>query len=175
MLGLTVDPTSSAVRLSWPTAGAPFQSVQDDVCYIQCLLEDEPYDKIRDLTSAAATDPSAPYLVETWTYTRAWNIRWIFYGPNSLDNARALKSGLFQDYFADLLNAEQLFPVSEYQQAVRVPELLRENAQWIERVDFKCCMYEFVTETLNQQTVISVETILEGNKGVLADFIVETS
>ena len=165
MLGMGGDSTSAAVRIEWPTQGAPFQQVGDDVCYIRCVTRDDPYNRIRDRANLAAEDPN---LEEQWNYTRAWEIHWTLYGPNSTDNARAIRSALYQDYFTDSLSESQLFPISSYEEPIRAPELI--DGQWFERVDFGAEMYEFVTETILRQTVVSVETILEGNAGELADF-----
>ena len=176
--GQPADPTSSKVRTQWPTTGAPFQQVTDDVCYVSCLLVDEPYDKIRDVGPLSPVGwgqdgwgnswggtAEGPQFTEQWSYTRVWEIKWCFYGPNSLDLSRALRSALYQEYLTTQLGSSNLFPVSDFPEAIRVPELI--NAQWWERVDFKCLMYEFVTETINKNSVASVEVIVsdgEGNK-----------
>lgn len=170
MLGLAASSTSSAVRIQWPTQGAPFQDVADDVCYLACVPMDDPYDRIRDRANLPASDPN---LEEQWNYTRAWSIKWCFYGPNSTDRARALRSALYQDYFTNKLSLSQLFPVSDFSECVRVPELL--DGQWFERVDFAAEFYEFVTETILRQTVISVETIINDADGVVADFTTTAS
>jgi hypothetical protein len=186
MLGQVVSPTASLVRISWPTEGAPFQEATDDVTYIRCILKDDPYDKIRDKFNWGpegwgsgqfgkqppwgGTLSGVPALTEQWNYTRVWEIHWVIYGPNSLDNSRAIRSALYQDYFTDLLALEQLFPMSEFPEAIRAPELI--DAQWWERVDLKCEIYEFVTETIARQTVVSVENILAVAAGQVADFTV---
>lgn len=164
MLGLPVSPTSSLVRLDWPTEGAPVQATPgDDICFLACLLQaDEPYSKLRDRTAGAGSPQT-----ETWNYTRGWKIKWCLYGPNSLDRARALHSAMFQDYFTDALATEQLFPVSDFDEPVRAPENF--NAQWWERVDFEAEFYEFVTETIQRQTVTSVEVVVKDADGVIAD------
>src|ERR1700676_2148596 len=69
MLGQAVTPTSSLVRIEWPTAGAPFQEVSDDVCYLRCVPKDDPYNRIRERFNLSAADPN---LEEQWNYTRAW-------------------------------------------------------------------------------------------------------
>lgn len=170
MLGQTVDPASSLVRIEWPTQGAPFQDVADDVCYLRCTPKDDPYNRIRDRFNLV---DDASHLTERWNYTRAWAIHWTFYGPNSTDNARALRSALYQDYFTGQLELSQLFPVSDFPEPVRAPELI--DAQWFERADFEAEFYEFVTETIARQTVLSVETIVNNDAGVVADFTVATT
>lgn len=168
MLGQEVTSTNPFVRVSWPTQGAPFQNNQDDVCYLRCVLKDDPYDKIRDRFNLSAADPN---LQEQWNYTRVWRIHWVLYGPNSLDYVRALRSALYQDYFTAALQNSQLFPVSEFPESVRQPEKI--DAQWIERCDQSCEIYEFVTETINRQTVVSVEFLVKDSAGTIADVTVQ--
>ena len=159
MIGIT-PPDDSLVRISWPLEGQPFVDSTDDVCFLRCVTEDEPYDKLRDRTRVVTTPspPPAP-VTYVWTYTRVWRVQWTFYGPSSTDRARAVRSALFQDYFADQLAASQLFPVPDPAAPVRLPEQM--NAQWFERVDFGISMYEFVTETIAVPTVASVPVVIK--------------
>jgi len=188
MLGLTpndipVPEDSQAVRQTWPTGGAPSQNINDDVLYMQFTLKDDPYDKIRDQFNwgpagwgedqfgrepyggALSGDPA---LTQQWNYTRCWEFHFSAYGPNSFDNLRAIRSGLFLDYFTSKLASSQLFPVSAFPQVIRAPENI--NGQWWERSDLHIDVYEFVTEMLAQQTIKSVEVeavtvILETGEG----------
>jgi hypothetical protein len=116
---------------------------------------------------------TASQLNELWSYTRVWDIHFCAYGPNSFDNLRAVRSALYQDYFLEQLQLSQLFPMSEFREVMRVPELF--DKQWWERSDFSCEMYEFVEETITRQTVISVEVVVEDAKGTIADFVVQGS
>lgn len=167
MIGL-VSPDYSKVRVEWQTRGQPSQNVQTDVCYINCVPQDGEYTKIRDLQLVQSAD-NLP-LMETWTYTREWRVHWCFYGPTSSDNARLVHSAMFMDYFNEQLNLSNLFPVSEFAMPTRVPEEF--NAQWWERADFFCTMYEAVTETIQPGIATSVEVVVQDNVGVRADIIV---
>jgi hypothetical protein len=160
-----VDPTQ--VRYDWPTQGQPFQTVNQDICYLSCLLQDSQYSRVRNKTYTG----SGP-VVENWTYTRNWRISWTLYGPNSLDRARAIHTATFIDYFNDLLNGSSLFPISEPAEPVRMPENF--NAQWWERVDFSIDTYENVTETISDGVVTSVEIkVYDGSPNdPVADFTV---
>lgn len=155
MLGLDKDAHSAAVRITWPSEGQPFSQPNEDVCYLRFILKDDPYDKVRELTNLPASDPD---LNEQWNYTRVWSIGWIFYGPNSVDRARAVRSALQQIYFTDALALSQLFPVSEIASPMRVPENI--GGQWFERADLECDMYEYVTENIQRQTVASAEVLV---------------
>lgn len=172
----TIPADSDLVRIGWPKQGQPFVDSPDiDVCFLRCTTKDDAYDKIRDKFSwgpngwgdaqfgkqpYGGTLSGDPALTEQWTYTRVWEIHWCFYGPNAVDNTRLIRSGLYQDYFTDLLSIQaNLFPMSEFEEAHRVPELI--DGQWWERSDFKCEMYEFVSETINRQTIVEIPLIVQ--------------
>lgn len=159
-----VDPNSGQVRIKWPTLGAPFPKVTEDVCFLACVPKDDPYNRIRD--RANLPGPSGE-LIEQWNYTRAWSIRFCHYGPNSTDFARAVRSAMYQDYFTTLLGQSNLFPVSDFPEVVRVPE--EKNGQWYERADLEIEMYEEVIETIDRQVVLSVEVIGETPTGKIFD------
>lgn len=149
-----VDPNSGLVRIEYPTMGAPFAKASEDICYVRCSPKEDPYDRIRDRVNSPNNSSS---LEEQWSYTRAWAVHFTHYGPNSLDLARAIRSGLYQDYFTQALAQSNLFPVSDIAEVVRVPENI--NGQWFERADLEVEMYEAVTETILRQTVVSAEVI----------------
>jgi hypothetical protein len=167
-LGQPVDPNSGLIRIEYPADGAPFAQNDQDVCYLSCMSENDPYNRIRDRVDSPNDEQ---FLTETWTYTRSWRIHWCFYGPNSMDSARMLRSAMYQDYFTNQLQDEQLFPVSDIPEPVRAPEII--NKQWFERVDLNVEMYEFVTETISRQTVLSTEVIVEVPTAKIADITVE--
>lgn len=167
MMGSPVPaPNSALVRLEWATQGQPFQPANEDVCYLRAVPLASPYANIRDRTNLASVDPN---LNEQWNFTRVWLVTWILYGPNSLDLARAIRDSLYQDFFTNSLSLSQLFPVSEIQEPIRVPEKIQ--GQWFERCDLECEMYEFVTENILRQTVLTVEEIVSNDNGVIADIV----
>lgn len=153
-------PDFSKVRVDWQTQGQPFQNVQNDVVYLQCMVHDVDYSRIRDVTDRG----------DVWKYNRGWRIAWQAYGPNATDNMRAIRSAAFLDYFNDVLSASNLFLINDPPEIVRLPEEI--NAQWWERADFHIDLYEFVTETITIGAVTSVEVVVENSGGVLADFTV---
>jgi hypothetical protein len=156
MLGIN-PPDYSQVRDSWQTQGQPFADVGTDVCFVACVPENVDYRLVRNRTYT--TVPAQPgveeQVQENWTYTKGWRVDWVLYGPNAEDRARMLKTALFLDWVNDELNNTNLFPLPDTPEVTRIPELV--NAQWFERADFHCVMYENVTETIMDGTVQSVE------------------
>jgi hypothetical protein len=152
-IGINPPTDFSRVRVDWPVEGQPFaQSPAQDVCFVQCVVHDDEYSRVRDqaLTTIDTT------LTELWAYTRGWRVAWCAYGPNAADNLRAVKSALFvSDYFTGMLALQNLFPLSDPHDPTYVPEQL--NAQWWARADFSIDLYEAITESINDTTATSVE------------------
>jgi hypothetical protein len=113
----------------------------------------------------------ATVLTQQVNYTRVWKVHVVAYGPNSFDNLRAIRSGVYNDLFTNQLAQKQLFPMSEFEEVIRNPEHI--GSIWWERCDFSFEMYEFVTEQTTKQTVVSVEVIVEEAQGVIADVTVQ--
>jgi hypothetical protein len=169
-LGLLPEENTDQVRMEYPSEGQPFVGCpSDDVCFVRCMTEEEPYNKIRDKNISQNDDPDQT-LTTTWNYTRVWRVTWCFYGPNSTDRARAMKSALFQDYFSDTLSDSNLFVVPDFPEPTRVPETF--DGQWWERVDFEASLYEFVTETLIDQSVLGVDVTIQNVAGIIVDITV---
>lgn len=172
---LGMAPTNySRVRVDWPTQGQPFSSLpSEDICYIQCVTHDTDYTRIRD-KSVVGIEP----VTETWNYTRGWRIAWCAYGPHAVDNLRLVKTALFLDYFNDLLNTSNFYPMSDPPEPTYTPENI--DAEWWARADFHVDAYEAITEVLTTPTggyVKSVEVKVydESPADPAADFTVTKS
>ena len=172
MLGC--DPASDPrayykVRLEWPTQGQPAWGVDEDICFVRATEEDGAYNKIRDRKLAYQ---DALSLESTDTFTRIWRVSWSFYGPNSFDNARQVKSSLLtMDFVSDQLAQMDLYLNTEIGATTRAPEKFQ--GQWWERTDLAVRMNELVTESLSVNTIASAEVILiENDRGPVADLTI---
>lgn len=166
---LSIDPASdpnayAEVRTSWPTTGQPGWKIDDDVCFLRCVEEDDEYNRIRDSELSSNDDTS---VTETTTYTRVWRVFWVLYGKHSFDRARMIRSALQGQAIHDLLASSNLYFVPNPSAPQRVPELF--GGQWWERTDFSARFNELVTETETIPTVASVEVIVNDASGVIAD------
>lgn len=170
MIGLdpTVQANFAKVKIDWQTQGQPFQEVNFDGCYLQCVPVDVEYSRVRDLVLTSTVDGPQ----ENWTYTKGWRVEWVFYGPTAEDNARAVRSGLFMDYFLNLLANSNLFPLPDAPEVMRVPEEI--NAQWWEVARYHIDMYEAVVETITDGAVSSLEIKVYDSSGEVADITVES-
>ena len=172
-LGVTVDPTNALdpgfnfVRLDWPTPGQPGFEVTDDQVFISALQTPDIYDEQSERQTSLNDDTS---YTETRVYTRAWRIALAFYGPNSSDNARQVKTCMNQTFVSDTLGASELFLTFPLGTPVRAPEPFQ-NQYW-ERTDFAFKLYEQVTETLVKPSIASVEIIIQDDAGNGSDQII---
>lgn len=159
------------VRAGWQTQGQPSSSVNQDVCYVLCTPLDSPYSRLRDQHPLPAQGNTIQLQD---IYTRRWKLVITFYGPNSLDNARAVESGLLSIPYVDYyLSSFNLYIDPSIDEPLRVPEEFGAG-QWWERVDFSAEFNEQITETLTIGTVGSVEVKLYTKDGEIVDFTVTT-
>ena len=143
------------VRLDWQTQGQPAYAITEDIAFLQCFEEDDQYNRIRDVQISTASNST---ITLTTTYQRVWRIKWTFYGPNSFDRARLIRTALFADVFHDALGQSDLYLVTDIAAPTRMPELI--NEQWWERSDFSIQLNEGVAETLTAPSMASVEFLL---------------
>lgn len=151
ILGEGTDP-NNAVRISWPTGGAPGWEITDDVVFLRATISDDRVNRSRDRSQANPTDGS---LTETVTYIRVWKIDFLLYGPNGLDHATLIKSALLMDWTQTALAASKLAIVLDVADPTRIPELFA--GQWWERSDFSARFNELVTETTAVPAISSLE------------------
>lgn len=151
------DPTQ--VRIEWQPESQPMGGMSDNFVSLRCVEEDEQWNRIRD----SSTGPADPELncTQTFTYIRVWRTYWNFYGTNSFDNARQLRSMLLTDQGTkDSLAGAQLWLVTD----IRAPIRFRDRwpgGQWIERTDFEARFNELVTEAPTVPVATSVQVVIE--------------
>lgn len=163
-----VGPSSafSRVRVDWQLQGQPGWSPGDpDTCIIGCLTVPSEYSNMRDVTNTS----DATTITQTDVYTRCWRTSWTFYGPNCIDNARAVRSALIKlAWISELLAQSNLFIQSNITEPLRVPENFQ--GQWWPRVDMTSDFNEQITETYTVGTVQSVQVSLYTGAGQFSEF-----
>lgn len=167
MLGIdpTIDQDAySKVRISWQTEGQPAQGITDDILYLRCVETGSDYERMRNLLAAQNDSVSVSF---NFSYTRTWTVFCVFYGPNSFDHARLVRSGIFIDYFWNLFAAKSLYACPATSNPVRVPELF--EGQWWERTDFQIRFNEQVNETIIVPTAASAEILTYTEDGEFSD------
>lgn len=145
----TTDP--SAVRISWPTDGAPSWKITDNVCFLKITPNDDPYTRPVQ-TDYGQQDADNAYVNQV--STDGVRVSWNFYGPNSWDNARLVRSQLFTDATTTTLQSNNLALVTDVSQPVRMPELY--NGQWWDRALFYANFNELV---IRQSSVPYIQNV----------------
>lgn len=158
---LQIDPNTDSqafykVRTTFPTAGAPAFKITDDVLFVTPKPIDDDYNRVRD---EEYVDISPTEVHKVVSYTRVLRVEFCVFGPNSLDNARALRSGYLEQLIHDFLEYQGLYLIPDNAEPSRNPENF--DGQWWERVDFALRFNELVHETTVLQTVKSVEVIVD--------------
>ena len=182
MLGLPApqeedDPVYQLVRIGWQAQGQPFQTSDKDVAYVRAIEVDDQYNRVRDVQMIPnPNDQNVPpqSLLQVTTYQRVWENYWEFYGPNSFDHARIVRSALFTQVVHDTFAALNLnlYWVTDPAAPDYFPYF--QDGQWWYAVSFKSRFNEGVTETLVIPLAASVETIVNVNNiGQTNDFTTE--
>lgn len=163
----TDESAYSKVRIDWPTNGQPDWKITEDIAFIRAVEVPDPYNFPHEV-QATNTDTSS--YIEYTKYARVWDLHFVFYGPNSFDRTRQLKTCLYQTFAHDILAASNLYLIPTLGTPRRFPELFTND--WWERTDFSVRMNEGVTDTLTKPSMASVEVIIEDSDGILSDFTV---
>jgi hypothetical protein len=152
-------------RIGWQTEGSPGPPINDDTVTIICVPLDTEYSRMHDSTLVSA---SGNFVTSQDVFTRTWKASWTFYGPNSLNRSRAVKSGILKAPFIDaFLKQSNLYINPEIKEPQRVPE--KREGQWWERVDLVVEFNEQITETITIGTVLSVEVKVFTKDGEILD------
>lgn len=160
LLGLP-DNAYGKVRVGWQQQGQPTGTIDEDVAYVRCSEDDDEINRTRDVEYQ---DVSPTTVAELSTYHRVWRVMWTLYGPNSFDNARKLRSGLYTQVTHDIFAVRNvaLYTVMDLEAPRRVPEFV--SGQWWERVDFECQFNELTTERVDVNAVASTEVLVYTEK-----------
>lgn len=157
------------VRIGWAQFGEIGPSIDADTVGLTCIPVDTEYARMHDQVYTPNGDPTL--ITTTDVFTRAWRVRWIFYGPNSLDHARAVKSAIIGlQFVSDLLATYNIYVNPDVWEVDSHPENF--EGQWWERADLQVNFNEQVTETFTVGAVESVEILMYNKDGKVADFTI---
>ena len=153
MLGLdtSLEASAKAVRLSWPTGGAPAWKVSEDVCFLQIIETDDRYNRQRDVSDENIDAASNK---QTTSYTRVIGISWTFYGPSSFSNAMTVRDCMFYQNFRDVLAQNNIYLIPDIISPRRAPESFQ--GQWWERVDMNINFNEKISRELTVSSLADV-------------------
>ena len=153
MIGLdpAVSTSAYAVRISWPTGGAPSWKNTEDICFLRIVEKDDEYNRQREAKFDAAR------LNQITTYTRVIEVSFVFYGPNSFDHAQTVRDQIFYQKNHDTLALQNIYLIPDIHSPKRAPELFQGN--WWERTDMSMDFNELIVRNsaLNSATSVAVD------------------
>jgi hypothetical protein len=129
---LFTDAAYAAVRMSWPTEGAPAFKATEDVVFAAITENDDQINRTREVKY---TDVDLETVNEETSYTQVLSLGLVLYGPNSFDNALRIRDGVYWDDIARTLAAEKIYLIPDIAAPRRVPE--RFQSRWWERTDME--------------------------------------
>lgn len=105
------DSDNKAVRFpySTQTESAPGITRDMDVCFIYVIPADDGYGQQRHISYTPDNDPDSSMLTRVDKHTDIYDVRFVFYGPNSFERARRLKDSLSRDDIRKLLKESGFF------------------------------------------------------------------
>ena len=170
MLGfdITIPGNAYFVRVSWPTTGAPAWKITEDVAFLRVIESDDKYNRQREDKFVGLDADNGTNIMR---FTRVMQVFWTFYGPNSFENAQAIRDQMFYQDYHDILANSNLYLIPDIVSPVRAPELFQ--GQWWERTDLNMRFNELVSKDLTIPYIKSAEIIIENDAAVLVDMTVQ--
>jgi len=150
----------TAVRVAWPTYGAPAWKITDDVAFIHTIEDDDPINRQREVEYS---ENGPTELDEEVSYTRVLSLNVIFYGPTSFHNAQVVRDGMFREKYRRVLSQNNIYLIPDIVSPRRAPELFQ--SQWWERTDLDLSFNEKIKKTDEISIIEIADIILVSNDG----------
>jgi hypothetical protein len=160
ILGINPETNGDRVRISWPSIGAPSWKREEDVVFIGVSSSSGDIIQQTDVSYKAINNYDSK---RTSSYTRIISVRWIFYGPNSFDNADKVQDALVGTSYAEEIKKHNLYVILDTVAPVRAPEPF--NGQYWDRTDLDVSFNEAITREGITPYIQSVNVIAYNEKG----------
>lgn len=165
LMCLRLDPDNPSeevqkrIRFSWPNSetGNSDWKREENIVFLRITPGSDPYTLLRDVTYRY--DSSTDKQIEEVSYYRHYSVNFIFYGPNSSEDADAVRIGLYREAIKQYLQKNRLAPLTGAREPVRVPEI-DETGEWWERSDLFIEFYERVQREYESETVLVAPNII---------------
>ena len=142
VLGLDPDAeaTQCHVRISWPKGDAGNSSWKPDenIVFLRITPASDDYTVQRDITHIYHSACDA--LHEVVTYHRCFSVQWVCFGPDSGEDADAIRIGILRTEIGKYLRHYGIAMKPDIREPVRMPEL-DDSGDWWERHDLTAQCY----------------------------------
>ena len=159
----------SAVRVSWPTDGAPAWKIDDDVVFLKTQEEEDLYSRPREILH---TTTGSVTLNEATGYTRVIGLNLILYGPNSFSNAQLIRDEFYIDSNRIIFAKKNLYLIPDVVTPTRFPENF--SGRWWERTDIDFKFNEKIIRNKGISIIESVEIGVHNKDGLISEIEVVT-
>ena len=162
-----------AIRIAWPTGGAPAWNVSEDRTFLRILFSEDEYAKQREYTYTRKTDLLANQAMEM---TNVLQVSWTIYGPNSFANAFKIYTKIFDPLITLWTAQKQIYLIPDVDSPRRAPELYA--GQWWERVDVsarynaKILLNSEIPYLLSTNITVDTDTAAENDSFLSTDITV---
>lgn len=157
------DDVWSAVRIAYPTEGAPAWEIDENVVFIRVTEDDQPINRQRE--DVLSDDFVEDAVNVATTYTRVLQLNLVIYGPQSFDNAQTIRDGFFAEEYRIQLRGENIYPIPDIPAPNRAPEKFQ--GQWWERVDMEVLFNEKISKNRLIGYIESAEIGVYDNTGLV--------
>ena len=158
-----------AIRIAWPTGGAPAWDITEDRTFIRVLFGEDEYTKQREYTYSRKSDLVANQAMEM---TNVLQVSWVVYGPHSFTNAFKLFTKVFDPAITLWTAQKHIYLIPDVGSPVRAPELYA--GQWWERVDFTARYNAKVLINSDTPYLLSTDIAIETDRLLSAEIEIIT-
>lgn len=164
ILGWESDELKNNVRISWPEEGQPAWGITDNLVFLRCYEQDSSINKEREHTDEYQVSPDE--FARDTKYSVLMAVDVIIYGPNSFENSRKIRDGIFTEEIKLILKQNDIYLLPKESQITpkRADEYF--EGRWWRRTDMGLRFNErmIVSTTIPSINSIDVE-VYEGEGG----------
>ena len=169
IMTLGLDPeaeaTQSRVRISWPKgdAGNSDWKRDENVIFLRITPTYDDYTIQKDITHAY--DRENDVLREVVTYHRCFSIQWVCYGPESGEDADAIRIGILRSEIKRYLRQSGIGIKPDIREPVRMPEP-DESGDWWERHDLTAECYILFSREYEEGMIETVPVTISDDEAI---------
>ena len=164
ILGWESDELKNNVRISWPEEGQPTWEISDDLIFLRCYEINDSINKEREHTDEYQVSPDE--FARDTKYSVVMAVDVILYGPNSFENARNIRDGIFSEDIKLILKQNDIYlkPKEDQITPKRADEYF--EGRWWRRTDIGFRFNEKMVVSTTIPAIDSVNIgIYEGDEG----------
>lgn len=144
VLALGLDPDSDdesihkRVRISWPESEGTTWGRSENVIFFRITLTPDDFTPLKDITHVY--DSEHDTLTEKVEYHRRFNVNWLCYGPDAMNEADTIRIGILREPIKTMLKEHGIAFLPHIRDAIRLDEV-DQSGDWWRRNDLSADFY----------------------------------